>query len=195
MTSANKAVFLDRDGTLIKHVPYLHDPQLVELSPGAPKALSELKAMGFLLIVVTNQSGVARGYYVEEDIRRVNRRVNEVLEESGGPAIDAFYYCPHFPEGVIPEYSVCCNCRKPSPGMALRAALEHDIDLKRSYIIGDTYSKEIVMGLALGMVTVLYSSASMERPPGVLAVIHGFSDLPRIIETHTHGVDLEHQIG
>ncbi len=128
-------VLLDRDGTLIEDRGYLARPEQVALLPGAREALTELRRLGFALAVVSNQSGVARGYFDEAAVEAVNRRINELL---GGPAcVDRFFICPHLPEGIVPEYSFECECRKPKPGLIERAAREMDLDLSRSFLVGD----------------------------------------------------------
>lgn len=134
--SQRKAVFLDRDGTLIVERNYLGDPAGVALLEGVPQALKQLSDAGFLLVMVTNQSGVARGFFTMDDVVRVNGRVEELLEREG-VRLDAVYICPHYERGSVPEYAVSCNCRKPRPGMALAAAKDWDLDLSSSYMIGD----------------------------------------------------------
>ncbi len=132
----NRAVFLDKDGTLVENVPYNVDPDQIRLAPGAEEALRAFHAVGFLLIVVSNQSGVARGYFEEEALGPVRSRLQTLLARAGAP-LAAFYYCPHHPDGRVARYAVSCDCRKPQPGMLLRAAKEHAIDLGRSWLIGD----------------------------------------------------------
>ena len=125
----NKAVFLDRDGTVIEHVHYLSDPAKVAIVPGGVEALKKLKNHGYLLVVVSNQSLVGRGYGTAEDVEAVNARMCELLAESG-VTIDSVKYCPHLPDAECPN-------RKPNPGMLLEAAKEFDIDLSQSVMIGD----------------------------------------------------------
>jgi D,D-heptose 1,7-bisphosphate phosphatase len=131
-----KAVFIDKDGTLIHNVPYNVDPALVELEESASEALAELKKNGFLIIVISNQSGVAQGYFTETDLEQVKQRIQQLLHDKH-VWIDAFYFCPHHPDGREEGYSMSCNCRKPQPGMILRAAIDHNIDLSQSWMIGD----------------------------------------------------------
>jgi D-glycero-D-manno-heptose 1,7-bisphosphate phosphatase len=126
------AVFLDRDGTLIEEVGHLGDPDGVVLIPGVPEALGRLSAAGFALVVASNQGGVARGLFTEDDIRAVNARTAALLSAAGAPAIDGWYWCPHHPESSGP-----CDCRKPAPGMLKRAAEELDLDLGASWMVGD----------------------------------------------------------
>ena len=132
----HKVCFLDRDGVLIVEKCYLSDPDHVELTPGAPDVIKRLHAEGYLCIVITNQAGVARGYYNEQSINLVHDKINDLLSAEG-ETIDAYYYCPHHPEGTEPEYTKICNCRKPATGMIEQACSDFDIDLKSSFIIGD----------------------------------------------------------
>lgn len=146
----NRAVFLDRDGTLNFDPGYLGDPDKVKLFPGVSKGLSRLKKNNFLLIVISNQSGVTRGLITEEDVKAVNIRINEILK-ADNISIDAFYYCPYHPEFDPPDK---CECRKPSPQMVLQAAEDFQIDLSKSYFIGDTQS-DIECGINAGVKTIL----------------------------------------
>jgi D-glycero-D-manno-heptose 1,7-bisphosphate phosphatase len=135
--------FLDRDGTLIREREYLADPAGVELLPGVPEALRRLRAAGYVLVVVTNQSGIARGLYSLNDYHAVAERVNEVLgREDALP--DATYFCPHHPDLTGP-----CSCRKPATGMYLEAAEALGIDLEASIYVGDRI-KDVLPGLKLG---------------------------------------------
>lgn len=129
------AVFLDKDGTLIENVPYNVDPALVCLAPFAAAALCALRFAGYRLVIVSNQSGVARGFFREAEIEPVKRRIDELLGALAKP--DAFYYCPHHPDGSPGVYAVDCPCRKPRPGMLLEAARAMDLNLSRSWLIGD----------------------------------------------------------
>ncbi|NDD54662.1 HAD family hydrolase [bacterium] len=136
--SLHKAVFLDRDGTLIANVPYLHqEKDVVLLEPVIPFLLQH-QADGYLLVMVTNQSGVARGMYDEATVRRLNQYVCDLLAKRG-VTITACYYCPHHPwEAVLPAYRQDCACRKPAPGMLLQAAKDLKIDLSASIMVGDS---------------------------------------------------------
>lgn len=133
----NRAVFFDRDGTLNEEVGYLSDPEQLLLYPGAARALRMVKERGMLALVVTNQSGVARGYFDESAVHAVHRRMAELLERQGA-GIDGFYYCPHHPDEGSGIYRRDCTCRKPKPGMLLKAAEELNLDLGSSYMVGDT---------------------------------------------------------
>jgi D,D-heptose 1,7-bisphosphate phosphatase len=131
-----KAVFIDKDGTLISNVPYNADPEKIVLEHGAVEGLRLLQKKGYALIVVSNQAGIAHGYFTEKDMQPVIARVRALLF-AGGIALDGFYYCPHHPAGKIAQYAVSCECRKPLPGMILRASEELDISLPGSWMIGD----------------------------------------------------------
>ena len=136
MTKLDKAIFLDRDGTINvdnHHVFRIDEFEFVEK---AAESIRIFKALGFKVIVVTNQAGVAKGLYSELDVLKLHLYINKVLSENDAK-IDAFYYCPHHPHGVIKQYSVDCNCRKPNPGMILKALSEHNIDGNKSILIGD----------------------------------------------------------
>jgi histidinol-phosphate phosphatase family protein len=125
----NKAVFIDKDGTLICDVPYNVDPTKITLQSGAGSTLRRLKEAGYKLIVISNQSGIARGYFPLEALAAVNQRIQELLEPYD-VTIDDFYYCPHGPDDG-------CACRKPQPGLLLRAAEDYLVDMQQSWMIGD----------------------------------------------------------
>lgn len=131
-----KAVFLDRDGTLIRNRHYGCDPNNIQLLDGVVEGLKFLKECGFMLVVVTNQSGIARGYFSEGQLAAFHRRLNDLLVQHGA-GVAAFYYCPHHPHGTVPRYSRECNCRKPQPGMVLKACSDLGIDPSQSWLIGD----------------------------------------------------------
>jgi len=147
------AVFLDKDGTLIVDVPYNVAPEHIRLTHGAAEGLQALHAAGYLLIVVSNQSGVARGFFQEEALVAVEARVRALLGAAGVP-LAGFYYCPHHPEGSVGRYAVSCRCRKPAPGMIEQAAREHGIDLTRSWLVGDILH-DVEAGRRAGCRTVL----------------------------------------
>ncbi len=138
------AVFLDRDGTINKEVAYLSSPDQLELLSGAARGIRLLREAGFIIVVVTNQSGVARGFFDEEKVRRVNKALETMLLQQGA-IVDAWYYCPHHPGAGEPPYRKTCSCRKPSPGMVEQACRDLAINLSRSYVVGDNISD---MGLA-----------------------------------------------
>jgi D-glycero-D-manno-heptose 1,7-bisphosphate phosphatase len=148
-----EAVFLDRDGTLIEEVHYLSAPEQVRPIPGAADAVRQLNAAGVLVVVVTNQAGVARGYFPERRVAEAHERLSALLAEAGA-RVDAYFYCPHHPTEGVGAYRAECACRKPKPGMLLTAARELDIDLGRSWMIGDK-PDDAEAGLAAGCRTIL----------------------------------------
>ena len=127
------AIFLDKDGTLVIDVPYNVDPERIQLYPGVAAGVRQLHQAGYALVVVSNQSGVARGYFQESALGAVEERLRDLL----GVPLTGFYYCPHHPAGTVPEYAIACACRKPEPGMLLQAAADHHLDLSQSWLIGD----------------------------------------------------------
>jgi D-glycero-D-manno-heptose 1,7-bisphosphate phosphatase len=133
------AVFLDRDGTLTENTAYLSSADRVALFPWTIDALRLLSRAGFALVVVTNQSGVARGFFDEERVTDVHRRIDEELDK-GGVRVDGYYYCPHLRDAAIERYRMACDCRKPRPGLVQQAARELSLDVSRSYVVGDQRS-------------------------------------------------------
>lgn len=152
----NKAVFIDRDGTINVDGPYLSDPDRFEMYPGVGEGVKRLQDAGFKIIVVTNQSGIARGYFTEDDLAAVHERMKKEFARFG-VTLDAIYYCPHHPDEG-------CGCRKPEPGLLLKAIAEHDIDPAMSYVVGDK-PLDVVAGRRIGAKTVLVAS---EPEPGAL---------------------------
>ena len=148
------AAFLDRDGVLNRNVGYLFEPSRLEWMPGAIEAVAFLKTQGFRVFVVTNQSGVARGLYSEDDVEALHAAMQDVLARAG-TAVDAFAYCPHHPEGTIERYRLRCACRKPEPGMILDLAAAYPTDLRRSFLVGDKPS-DLEAAAATGMDGFLY---------------------------------------
>lgn len=147
-----RAVFLDRDGTINIEKEYLYRAADFEFIPGAAEAIRLLNHAGILVVVVTNQSGVARGYYTEDDVENLHRHIDRELAHSGAH-VDVWLYCPHHPTGRG-SYALPCNCRKPLPGMLQEAAARYDIDLEGSTMIGDKRA-DIEAGIAAGCRTVL----------------------------------------
>lgn len=135
----NRAVFIDRDGTLSEEVGYINHPERFRLFPYAGPAIKHLNENGWLAIVTTNQAGVARGYFAEELIETVHQGMRDELQKTGA-RLDAIYYCAHHPSVGEPPYRLDCDCRKPKPGLITRAASDFDIDLKNSWMVGDRYS-------------------------------------------------------
>lgn len=147
-----RAVFLDRDGTLNVEREYLYRPEEFTFCTGAVEALRLLNQAGYLVVVVTNQSGVARGYYGEPEVQALHHHIDTLLQQQGA-YIDAWYYCPHHPDGIEP-YRKVCGCRKPLPGMLQQAAVDLGISLADSWMIGDKLI-DVEAGLAAGCRTVL----------------------------------------
>jgi len=131
-----KAVFIDKDGTLIPNIPYNVDPEKITLSTKASDGLIKLQNSGFLLIIVTNQSGVAKGLFKEKELEKVRNKI-ETLCIADNIQLSGFYFCPHHPHGVVHQYAIACKCRKPSEGLLLKAAKDLTIDLTKSWMIGD----------------------------------------------------------
>jgi D-glycero-D-manno-heptose 1,7-bisphosphate phosphatase len=173
------AVFLDRDGTLIEEVPYLHDPARVALLPGTGAALSRLARAGCALVVVTNQAGVARGLYGEEAVERVHLRLRELLAPAG-VVLDGAHYCPHHPQGRVPAYTRACHCRKPAPGMLEAAARDLDLDLAASYLVGND-EVDVGAARAAGATPLFVTTGQASgRPPPV--PVAAFASLPAAVD-------------
>lgn len=154
----NKAVFLDRDGTLIVDVPFNTDPALMRLEDRVVEGLKLLQEHGFMLIVVSNQPGIACGYFSIEDLERMNRALKEMLAKHE-IHLDAVYYCPHYANGSVNPYARPCFCRKPAPGLLFRAANEHNIDLEHSWMIGDILN-DVEAGNRAGCQTILIDNGN-----------------------------------
>lgn len=151
-------MFLDKDGTLIEDVPYNVRPEQIRLTPHAGEGLRMLQDAGYRLIVVSNQSGVARGYFKERDLQAVEARVRAALIDEG-VHLDGWYYCPHHPEGSVAKYAVNCGCRKPDPGLILRAASDHVIARRDSWVVGDILD-DVEAGRRAGCRTVLIDNGN-----------------------------------
>ena len=147
------AIFLDRDGTVTDEVGYINHISRAKVYPFAPEAIRMLKSTGLPVVIVTNQSGVGRGYFTEELVRQVHHMVQDTLLAEG-TSVDAFYYCPHHPSAVIESYRQACRCRKPGTGMPDEAAERFGIDLAASYLVGDTY-RDMQTGFNIGARTVM----------------------------------------
>jgi D-glycero-D-manno-heptose 1,7-bisphosphate phosphatase len=148
-----RAVFLDRDGTLIEEVGYLDRLDRIALFPYSIDAIRLLNRAGFAVIITTNQAGVARGFFGESFVDEVHRHLADRLAK-GDARIDGFYFCPHHPDGVVDSYRQVCDCRKPQPGMLRKAAIDHQLDLERSFAVGDR-RHDIAAGAAVGAKGVL----------------------------------------
>ena len=135
---AAAAVFVDRDGTLIEEVGYLDRVERLELYPWTTDAIRALNRAGLKIVLVSNQSGVARGFFTEAVVDALHGHMESLLQ-SGGAHIDAYYYCPHHPDGKVPGYAQQCDCRKPRRGLVDRAVRELDVDPARSFVVGDRW--------------------------------------------------------
>jgi D-glycero-D-manno-heptose 1,7-bisphosphate phosphatase len=148
-----KAVFLDRDGTVVVEKGYITVPDDVELYPGAASAITSLKDAGWAVVIVSNQGAVAKGLISEEELAGINERMLMMLGAEGA-TVDGVYCCPHHPEGEVPDYSIECDCRKPKPGLLEQAARDHDLELESCFIVGDT-PRDLQAGRAVGAKSVL----------------------------------------
>jgi len=154
----NKAVFIDKDGTLIHDVPYNVNPTHIRLQDGAGPCLKNLKDRGYKLVVISNQSGVAHGYFDEQSLTPVWETLQTLLSPYA-VTLDGFYYCPHHPRGTVIPYATPCTCRKPMPGMLLKAAEELDITLSASWMVGDILD-DIEAGNKAGCRTILINNGN-----------------------------------
>jgi D-glycero-D-manno-heptose 1,7-bisphosphate phosphatase len=161
----NPAVFLDRDGVLIEDVHRLIEPNQLKVLPGVPQALALLHQANFRLVVVSNQSVVARGLATEAQVVAVSDSLQQYLIKVGGPVLDGWYFCPHHPEAEVVAYRVDCQCRKPRPGLLLRASAELGLDLSRSFMVGDRII-DVLAGARAGCGTVLLQTGRHLEPPG-----------------------------
>ena len=155
----NGVVFLDRDGVINADIGYLWRREDFVWIPGAPAAIRLFNERGRPVVVVTNQSGVARGYYSEQDVESLHRWMNAELTRQGA-RIDAFYFCPHHPDGAIPEYTRVCDCRKPQPGMLLQAMEDWRADPAKSFLIGDKES-DVAAAAAAGIRGYLFDGKNL----------------------------------
>lgn len=185
----NRAVFLDRDGTLNFDPGYLGDHDKVEILPGVKDGLVYLKrVLNFKLFVVSNQSGIARGLISEEQVRSVNNKISELLSDTE-PLLDEIFYCKHHPDFSKGEL---CDCRKPKPGMIFKAFDKYSLDLFNSFIIGDS-ATDILSGLATGMFPILLNSPKLDKELEILSKIrkskfkiaHNFSEAVQIISNQS----------
>jgi D-glycero-D-manno-heptose 1,7-bisphosphate phosphatase len=177
----NRAVFLDRDGTVNVEVQYLNKVEDFHFIPGVPEALKRLKEAGFLLVVVTNQSGIGRGIYDEAALQKVHEHMHAELGKLG-VTVDACYFCPHHPKHALGDYLKECACRKPLPGMLHQAADDLDIDLASSFMIGDKLM-DVQAGINAGctslMVLTGYGAAQSDEAPEGVRI---FPDMPAAAE-------------
>ncbi len=154
----SKAVFIDRDGTLIKDIPYNTNPSLIKFNTDAVETLALLKKNNFLLILISNQSGIARGFFTIDELDKMHQSIQQTLSKHNAE-LDAIYYCPHHSEGKIIEYSFECDCRKPKPGLILKAAKDFNIALSNSLMIGDILN-DVEAGNTAGCKTILLDNGN-----------------------------------
>ncbi len=182
------AVFLDRDGTIIEDPGYLSDPDQVRLLPGAAGAIRRLTELGHLIIIVSNQSGVARGLFDEVTVSKVHARLEAMLRDEGA-SLGGAYYCPYLdgPEAKVEAYRVSSELRKPSPGMLLQAAQEHGIDLARSWMIGDS-DVDVEAGRRAGCATIRIAPDAAHTPDrmGATHTAHSLSEAADILERNAN---------
>src|SRR5688572_10592283 len=155
---SGQAVFLDKDGTLIHDVPYNVDVDRIELAPGAAAGVRMLDAAGYRLFIVSNQPGLALGYFAESALKAVEQRLQDLFAELDVP-LAGFFYCPHHPQGTVAAYRRACDCRKPNSGMLLEAARRHQLDLSQCWMVGDILH-DIEAGARAGCRTVLIDNGN-----------------------------------
>jgi D-glycero-D-manno-heptose 1,7-bisphosphate phosphatase len=160
----NRAVFLDRDGTVNEEVGYLSDLAHLRLLPNAAAAIRRLNEAGFKVVLVTNQSGVARGYFPETFVHETHELLTRMLAEQGA-RLDGIYYCPHHPRAGNSHYTMACDCRKPGTGLLDQAVRDLDIDLKRSFVVGDKWS-DVELGQRAGTRSILVRTGFSPDNPG-----------------------------
>lgn len=152
----NKAVFLDRDGTIVRDVGYMNTPEQIQFIPGSIEAIKKLNEADYKVVVITNQAGVARGLITEDMLQTIDKTLHKWIL-NGGAHLDGVYYCPHHPEYGVHPYKQECECRKPHPGLIKRAQRDMDIDLSQSYMIGDK-ATDVEAGKRAGTKTVFVTS-------------------------------------
>jgi D,D-heptose 1,7-bisphosphate phosphatase len=174
-----KAVFLDRDGIINKDLGYVYKPADFSFVPGFPELAHRLKKLDYLLIVVTNQSGVARGYFSELDVSVFHQKIQGELLARVGVAIDRFYICPHHPDGIVKEYSFECLCRKPKTGLIDMALKQDTIDMNRSFLIGDKAS-DIELAINSDIKGIQLSNGQYAVHPNAHEVIVSLEDMAKM---------------
>ena len=183
-----RAVFLDRDGVINVDHGYVSSWDQFEFLPGVPAALWQLQSAGFVLVVVSNQSGIGRGLYTEDDLAVLNRRIHRYLLDDYGVDIAQFYHCPHHPTEALLKWRHLCHCRKPAPGMIEQACAELHIDPGRSLMVGDKVSDmEAGQAAGVGRLFRIAPEASAQPPSGIgdpkeyFLLVDGLSDVARIV--------------
>lgn len=169
MALNNFAVFIDRDGTINVDIDFLTSPSQLQLIPRSAEAIHELNELNIPVIVITNQSGIARGMFSEHDLAGIHRSMDAMLKPYGAKILE-YYYCPHHPEGTVPPYNRECECRKPKSGMVLDAGKKYGLDLQRSFVVGDKL-RDVQAGKAVGLTAIQvetgYGAAEKEDCAGV----------------------------
>ncbi len=184
-----RTVFLDRDGVLIRELGFVTHPKQIEILPGVPGALALLRRQGFRLVVVTNQSAIARGLLTEEALARIHADLRaRLLALDPGAFWDAVYFCPHHPQEGHAPYRIDCTCRKPRPGMLLRAIAEHGLDPARSWMIGDS-PRDVAAGREAGCRTAALPGPDGACPPGADLQAASLADLAARIIASPRGGD------
>lgn len=188
LSNKQKAVFLDQDGTINKYVGFLRNINDFELIDGVAEAIKNINASGYLAIVVTNQPVIARGEVAFQELEEIHNKMETELGLQGA-YLDAIYYCPHHPhkgyEGEIPELKIECDCRKPKPGMLLKAAGDYNIDLSQSYMIGDG-ENDIKAGLAAGCKTVLINGEGTDAKNEDFGQVDTLSSVLEFVDKYLH---------
>ncbi len=170
------AAFLDRDGVLIHDSGYVYRIEDMEILPGVPETLRSLQDQGYLLIVISNQAGVARGYFGEAEVRTFHQELAKRIEEQSGAKIDAFYFCPHHPEAKVAAYRRSCECRKPGIALLNQAKIDFSIDWERSFFVGDR-SSDIDCAINAKIKGFQIISQQYEMHPSPFANIQALSDV------------------
>ncbi len=182
LTSPRKAAFLDRDGVINLDRAYVHQWSEFEFVPGAVQAMRRLREAGYVLIVVTNQSGLARGMYTEAQFQELTARMRDALAQAGAE-VEAVYHCPHHPKGKVPELAIDCDCRKPEPGMILRAAQEHGLSLPASILVGDKPSDiQAARAAGVGHAYLVQSDNAESPDEGEAGADGAFADLASCVD-------------
>jgi D,D-heptose 1,7-bisphosphate phosphatase len=184
--NSSRALFVDRDGTIMVDKNFLSDPDEIEFVSGSVEALRFAKAMGYRLVVLSNQSGVARGFFGLDTVEKINKRFLSMLSAEG-VQVDALYFCPHLADGTVDEFAVECDCRKPAPAMAEEAARSLRIDLRRSYVIGDKID-DLNLGQVIGACSFLVRTGHGREQEQLLKA-HGINDRKTVCD------DLQSAVG
>jgi D-glycero-D-manno-heptose 1,7-bisphosphate phosphatase len=174
---------LDRDGVLNEDHGYVYKLEDFVIRPGVIEGLKDLQRLGYLRLVITNQSGIGRGFYTEDDVKVLHQSFNDELKKNG-TSIDAFYYCPHHPQATIEQYRQNCTCRKPGTALVEEAARDYNVDLVKSYFIGDKES-DIECALAAGIRPIQILNDQYSTHPKALFHAHNFHEAVEFIRSHS----------